>query len=612
MFELETKSVPRLPGVYLFRDSSGKVLYIGKAVDLRARVRSYFNPQADGRPYIIRMMKRATGVETIVTDTEVEALILEANLIKNHRPQYNIDLKDDKSFPWVCITREQFPRVIVTRRRNSRTSQCFGPFTSVKPLREFLREFKGTLGIRNCTLALNEDDIKRGRFRDCLDLQIGKCQAPCTGKQSREDYNRQVKVLEQLLEGKGTELVKTLRQDMEQASARQKFELAARFRDRLRVVESFMEKQKVEHAGTLTRDMVAIQREDNTACGVVLRVREGKLLGRFHSFLTGVLYHTEQEMMQAFLQQYYLDADHVPGEILLNRDPVDLELMEKWLSARRDGKVKMRIPLRGKQHRLILLAEKNAGHLINEQLLKKQRKDMMAGAVEGLQRDLQLDKPPLRMETFDISHFGGHDTVASMVVFIGGKPVRSEYRSYIIKSVSGIDDFAAMSEVLQRRYSRLKREHSQLPDLIVVDGGKGQLSSASRVLAELQLNIPVIGLAKRFEEVFVPGVSSPQQIPRSSYSIRLLQQVRDEAHRFAIRHNRERQRKRLTRSKLSSVPGIGPALQEQLLKHFGSVRRISQADVEMLCGVAGIGIRKAETIHNYFAGTKDAGTGSKP
>jgi excinuclease ABC subunit C len=610
MFKLEAKSVPRVPGVYLFRDGSGKVLYIGKAIDLRARVRSYFNPEADGRPYIVRMMKRAASLETIVTDTEVEALILEANLIKNHRPQYNIDLKDDKSFPWVCVTHEQFPRVVITRKRSRHVSHCYGPFTSVRPLRAFLREFKGTLGIRNCVLALNEDDIKRGRFRDCLDLQIGKCQAPCTGKQTREDYNQQVQVLEQLLEGKGTLLVKTLRQDMEQASASQQYELAARYRDRLQVVESFMEKQKVEDAGTMTRDMVAIQREDNSACGVVLRVREGKLLGRFHSFLTGVLYHTEQEMMQAFLQQYYLDADQVPREILMNRDPVDRKLMEKWLSARREGPVKMRVPLRGKQHRLMLLAEKNAVHLINERLLAKQRKNMMAGSVEGLQRDLQLEKPPLRMETFDISHFGGHDTVASMVVFVGGKPVRSEYRSYIIKTVTGIDDFAAMGEVIQRRYSRLKREHASLPDLIVVDGGKGQLSRAVEVLQKLKLNIPVIGLAKRFEEVFVPGVSNPQQIPRSSYSIRLLQQIRDEAHRFAIRHNRERQRKRLTRSKLDSVPGIGPALQVQLLKHFGSVRRISQADVDALCGVAGIGRNKAETIHTYFARTKDAGTGS--
>ncbi len=610
MFELNSKSVPTTPGVYLFRDTEGKVLYIGKAVDLRSRVRCYFTPEADGRPYIVRMMKRAASVETIVTDTEVEALILEANLIKSHKPQYNIDLKDDKSFPWVCITLEQYPRVIMTRKRSGQAGRCYGPFTNARILRDFLREFKGTLGIRNCTLALTEADIKRDRFRECLDYQIGKCQAPCTGRQSRLDYCRQVETLEQLLQGKGAVLVRNLRQEMVRSAASQEYEQAALYRDRLQVVEGFMEKQNVEHAGTLSRDIVAVCREDNTACGAVLRIREGKLLGRFHSFLTGVLHHTETEMMQAFLQQYYLEADFVPREILLNREPDDRQLMECWLAGRREGAVHMRVPSRGKPQRLVELAQKNALHLINEHLLKKQRKNMMAGAVEGLQRDLQLEQPPVRIETFDISHFGGNDTVGSMVVFVGGKPVRSEYRSYLIRTVTGVDDFAAMTEVVRRRYTRLVREKQQLPDLVVVDGGKGQLARAVAELRKLNLVIPVIGLAKRFEEVFVPGVSHPQQIPRSSYSIRLLQQVRDEAHRFAIRHNRERQRRRLTHSALDDIPGIGPVLREQLLKHFGSVQKIRQAGVAELSSVPGVGVRKAEQIHAHIERKKDARTGS--
>ncbi len=608
MLKPNFKTIPTASGVYLFRDDAGKTLYIGKAVNLRARVRSYFTPEADGRPHIVRMMQRAENLETIVTDSEVEALILEANLIKTHRPQYNIDLKDDKSFPWVCITREEFPRVLVTRRRSGKLSHSFGPFTNVRILRDFLREFKGALGIRSCSLALTEADITRGKFRDCLDHQIHKCQAPCLGDQSREDYNRQVDALVQLLQGKGTALVEELRCGMEQASRRCEYEEAARLRDRLQVVESFMAKQKVEQAGNATSDMVAIRREDNTACGVVLRVREGKLLGRFHSFLTGVLYHTDSEMMQAFLQQYYLEADYVPREILLNHWPVDRELVTEWLSARAQGRVRLHLPQRGKMRRLLNLAETNALHLINEYNLKKERRNQLAGVVEGLQRDLQLPQPPLRIETFDISHFGGHDTVGSLVVFVGGKPVRSEYRSYIIKSVAGVDDFAAMEEVVRRRCTRLLREAKPLPDLIVIDGGKGQLSRAATVLKQLQLSIPVIGLAKRFEEVFVPGVSHPQQIPRSSYSIKLLQQVRDEAHRFAIRHNRERQRQRLGRSTLDAIPGVGPAMRNRLLKHFGSVKKVKQASVAELTAVAGIGGKTAETIRTYLEREKDART----
>jgi len=418
--------------------------------------------------------------------------------------------------------------------------------------------------------------------------------------QSAGDYQSRVDIFIGLLQGRSEVLESELQERMREAASTMEFERAAHYRDRLRVIQNFMTRQKVESAGGENRDVIGLAREDNQACGTVFKIRNGKMLGRYHTYLQGTLDREDPELMQVFMQKYYLEADHVPGEILLSHPVSDETLITEWLQGIRQGAVHLRIPERGDKRKLVRLVLANARLLLGEYMLQKMKRDQVAGSVVGLQRDLGLEKPPVRIEAFDISHFGGTDTVASLVVFEQGKPARSQYRHYDIKTVQGIDDFASMEEVVRRRYSRLQREKAAFPDLVLIDGGKGQLGRAVRVLADLGVVIPVIGLAKRFEEVYKPGISDPQQIPRSSYSIKLLQQVRDEAHRFAITHNRKKRSGRVTRSQLDSIPGVGPSGKKALLRKFRTLEAVKAASVEDLMETPGVGRTIAGRIYNHF------------
>ena len=589
--------VPQKPGVYLMRDRFGKIIYVGKAKLLRNRVRTYFQPGADdGRRQFKSLVANISDFEYIVTDTETEALILEANLIKEHKPRYNISLKDDKKYPFIKITGESFPQLMVVRNLKRDGARYFGPFTDVRAMRRTIETLRRILPIRSCTHALPSPRIRR----TCLDYEIKRCLGPCIGLISETEYRKIIDQAILFLTGRSNELADALRSRMEEAAQALKFEEAAAYRDRLADLERTTARQKVVSGSLIDWDAMAVAREDDEACGVVLEVRGGRLLGRKEYFLGGVIDATTPEVASAFVRQFYLSAVFVPQEVHLPCPIEDQKVFEKWLSDRTGGKVTVRVPKRGDKAKLIAMAEENAEILLLERRQKRERlKDKVPHAVEALQRDLKLGGLPRRIEAVDISNIGGQDAVGSLVSFQDGKPKKSEYRRFKIATVDGQDDFAMMREVVTRRFRRLLEEERELPDLLMVDGGKGQLSSARTALKEVGLeDQPVIGLAKRLEEVFLPGASDPVVIPKVSSSLRLLQAIRDEAHRFAVEYHRKLREKRTISSALDKIPGVGAARRTVLLKAFGSVTRIASASVEEIASVEGIGPALADTIKN--------------
>jgi len=592
--------VPQKPGVYLMRDRFGKIIYVGKAKLLRNRVRTYFQPGADdGRRQFKSLVANIADFEYIVTDTETEALILEANLIKEHKPRYNISLKDDKKYPFIKITKEPFPQLAVVRNLKRDGARYFGPFTDVRAMRRTLETLRRILPIRSCTHALPSSRIKR----TCLDYEIKRCLGPCVELISQEEYRKIIDQAILFLTGRSNELADALRARMEEAAQALKFEEAAGYRDRLADLERTTARQKVVSGSLIDWDAMAVAREDDEACGVVLEVRGGRLLGRKEYFLGGVIDATAPEVVSAFVRQFYLSAMFVPQEVHLPYRIEDQKAFEKWLSNRMGGKVIVRVPKRGDKAKLIAMAEENAEVLLLERRQKRERlKDKVPHAVEALQRDLRLEQLPRRIEAVDISNIGGQDAVGSLVTFLDGKPKKSEYRRFRIATVEGQDDFAMMREVVTRRFQRLLEEERELPDLLMVDGGKGQLSSAQTALKEAGVDDqPVIGLAKRLEEVFLPGSSDPVVIPKVSSSLRLLQAIRDEAHRFAVEYHRKLRGKRTISSALDKIPGVGAARRTALLKTFGSVVRIASAEVEEIAAVEGIGPKLAETIKSELS-----------
>ncbi len=600
LFTFDPKDHPTQPGVYLFRNDQARVLYVGKARNLRQRLRSYAQG-GDGRPNIPVMLRHAVSVETIVTASEVEALILENNLIKEHRPRYNLFFKDDKSYPFIRVTRETVPRIFLTRRQVRDGSRYFGPYTDVKHLRSFLTEIKEQLRIRDCDLSITEESVAQNKHRVCLNYHIGKCGGPCEGKEDLADYARRVELVVDILKGRAAGLRRDAERRMREAAATLEYEEAARQRDTIAVLDQFMARQKAERGVDEDLDVIALAVEDNDACCALLRVRGGRILGRYHSFLNGALKAAPEELVSRFLEQYYSQCEDLPPLLLVPVQPGDTELISTWLSERRGAKCELRWPQRGEKVGLLKLGESNAQMLLSNLQLARMKRERIPETLKALQRDLDLPALPRRIEGFDISHFMGESTVASLVVFVDGKPRRSEYRHFHVRTVSGIDDFASMEEVVRRRYTRRLREETELPDLILIDGGKGQLGRAAYVLRELGLErLPVIGLAKRLEEVFVPGESEPRNLPKISSANRLLQHVRDEAHHFAITFNRKLRRQAAIVDPLEQIPGLGPKTQERLLSHFGSLGKIKAASVEELCTVQGIGRKLAELIHSTF------------
>jgi len=613
LFAFDPATYPAEPGAYLFRDAGGAVLYVGKAVNLRQRLRSYA-AGGDGRVQIPVMLRKAATLEVIVTGSEVEALVLENNLIKEHRPRYNVFLKDDKSYPFVRITRELYPRILLTRQLVRDGSRYFGPFTEVRTLRGFLKGLRERLRIRQCDLAITEESIAAGRHKVCLDFHLGVCLGPCEGRQEPAAYSHAVEAARQVLRGRARDLRREEELAMREAAGRLDFEEAARRRDAIQALDQLIQGQKVEVGEGGDADVLGLARRDHEAAVALLRLRDGRVLGRFHSTLAGSLETPDGELLRTFLVDYYGQCEELPRELWLPAEPAERGLLETWLE-RRAAELegagarppRWVLPQRGDKVALLRMASHNAAQVLDERELRRLKRERIPDSLRALQRDLGLPRLPRRIEGFDISHFGGEATVASLVVFVDGKPLKKDYRHFHVKSVAGIDDFASMEEVVERRYRRLVEEGKELPDLVLVDGGKGQLGRAHAALCRLGLAAqPVCGLAKRFEEVFLPGESLPRNIPKDSTANRLLQAVRDEAHRFALRFNQHLRATRALPDPLAGVPGIGAELSRRLLLRFGGLRQLARASEEELAAVPGVGKARARKLRDHLRGAPSA------
>ena len=585
--------LPDKPGVYLMHDAHGKVIYVGKAVVLKNRVRSYFRNLASHTPKVKAMVEKIAEIETIVTSSEVEALILECNLIKKYRPRYNIMLKDDKTYPFLKVTmNEEFPRIYVTRRQQRDGAKYYGPYADVGAMHDTVKLLRTMFPLRTCR-KMNTD-------RPCLNYHIKRCLAPCAGYVSREEYGNMIKSVCMVLDGRTTELERDLKRRMQEASDNYAFEEAARLRDQLQAVTRLNEQQKAVTGSGGDMDIIGFAKDMTGICLQIFFVRKGKLIGRDNFFLPDGG-EAEQEVMSAFVKQYYNEATFIPKEIVVPYLPEDEEkqLIEIWLADRAERKAELILPQRGVKKELLALANDNAKKLLEERLRKGSLalKDDIAAA-EELQLALALPKPLERMDCFDISHTQGTETVASMVVFRNGSASKKDYRKYKIVSAEGKpDDFKSMQEVVYRRY----KDYEDLPSLVVIDGGKGQLSSALEVIRGLGLHdLPVVGLAKREEEIFIPGQSESILLDRDSASLHLIQRIRDEAHRFAITFHRKLRGKRNLVSVLDHVEGIGPKRRQELWKKFKTLDAMKQASVEELAAVEGMNYPAAQTLYDFF------------
>ena len=594
--EEKLKLLPDSPGVYLMKNDQGRIIYVGKAVVLKNRVRQYFQNGKNHTPKVRAMVSHIADFETIMTGSEVEALILECNLIKKHRPHYNISLKDDKIYPYVKVTvQEDFPRVFITRRLQKDGARYFGPYTNATAVKDSLKLLRRLFPLRTC---------KHLQDRPCLEYHIKRCLAPCAGKVAKEDYSAMIRAVLLFLEGRTDEVERELNFRMEAAAESYNFELAARLRDQLLAVQKIAEKQNII-TGAGDQDALGMARSELGVCVQVFFIRSGKMIGREHFLLRGSEEERDEDILLAFMEQYYHRAAFIPREILLplELEPESRSLLESWLSDRKaKAKVHLLCPQRGTRRDIVTMAASNAEKYLQDEAAKlKQANEQTLGAVRELGELLGLGRLPHRMECFDISHIQGSETVASMVVFEGGLPKKEDYRRFKIRSTEGKpDDFLSMREVTTRRYVGLPEE--ELPDLIVIDGGKGQLSSALEIIRQQagHLQVPVVGLAKQFELVFKEGESEPVVLPRHSQALYLIQRIRDEAHRFAITYHRKLRGKRNLVSVLDHIVGIGPKRRQALWSHFGNLAKIKAAGVEELATAPGMNRPAAEAVHNFF------------
>jgi excinuclease ABC subunit C len=587
-----SSSIPDTPGVYLFRDAPGAVLYVGKAKSLRKRLANYF--ARDLPPRTRAMVEAAESVEWIVTENEVGALMLEYSLVHEHQPRFNIRLRDDKSFPYLAITRyQEWPRAQVMRGRKRRGVEYFGPYAHAYAIRDTLDLLLRTFPVRTCTDTKFKHHAALGR--PCLLFDIERCSGPCVGAIDHDEYETHVDGLGAFLDGESDMVIARLREEMQRTAGVREYESAARLRDQLFAVERALARQELVTERGETFDLIAIEEDDLEAVVVVLNVKKGRVTGRKSHVIDKVEDVTTPALVAITVAQLYGVFDP-PREVLVHVEPEDRELWEAWLTERRGTHVSLRVPQRGPKRRLMETAVANAKEEFNRHRLKRHTDhNARARALRSLEEYLELPTAPLRIEAYDISTIQGSDTVGSMVVFEDGLPKKSEYRRFKVRTIDGQDDFAAMEEVLRRRFKAYladrdlppteRGKFSYPPSLIVIDGGAGQLGRATRVLADYDLAIPVVGLAKKLEEVYFPDRERPLLIPRGEEALYLLQRVRDEAHRFAVAYHRKLRGRRLVDSVLDDVPGIGPTRKRQLLRRFGSVKRLREADVEELAEV---------------------------
>jgi excinuclease ABC subunit C len=608
--ELESAlaKLPDRPGVYLMKDARGEVVYVGKAQSLRHRVRSYWQKGNTGplEGHRIRaVLDRIVDVEVTQTDSVSEALLLEMHLIKRYRPRFNVRLKDDKSYPYIKVTlADDFPRVERTRKLVNDGSRYFGPYGSASSVDESMNLVRRLFPFRTCTIEIN--DGERALQRPCLLYHIKRCQGPCIQAISKDAYRADIEQVELFLEGRQESLVRALGREMQAAAERTDYERAAAMRDKIRAIERTMESQKMAAFARTELDLVGMARQDNQAAIQLFVLRDGKMIGRDVFLLDAVREAPDDEVLTSFLEQYYTRAGSIPREVYVPSATLDTAVLETFLAERRGGPVHLRVPQRGERRELLALATRNAGEtLAREQARWLADQGKTLAALEELAAALELPGPPLRIECYDISNFQGSESVGSMIVFEDGKPRSGEYRRFRIKTVSGPNDFASHQEVLRRRFRAVRTgdEGSEeerrwaMPDLVIIDGGKGQVSAAMEALDQLGLHdLPLAGLAKEREELFLPGRTEPVVLPVTSPALYLVQRLRDEAHRFAITYHRGLRAKRSVRSAFDDLPGVGPKRKRELLKVFGSIKRVRDAPVEQIAAVPGIGPALATRI----------------
>ncbi len=603
-------ALPDQPGVYLMKDGTGCVIYVGKASSLRARVRQYFQPGHTDSPRILHLISKIRDVETVGCANEVEALILEATLIKRHHPWYNVRMADDKAYPYLKLTNEAYPKIEMTRKLARDGAKYFGPYPYHEPklVGRTIRLIRRLFKLRTCHLEITHD-----LPRPCLDYYIGQCTAPCVAwGATTEQYAEQVRQAAAFLDGKQDSLVRDLRGQMQAASDAFDFERAAQLRDQLRGLEALAEKQRIVSEGAEDRDILALAQEGDAGCVQVFFVRGGRVVGQEHVMLQGTRGVPPGETLAAFITQFYeASPSPPPPELLVPESIPDREVIERWLGERRGGRVALVQPQRGDKVRLVTLARENAAlHLAEE---SARRGDVVGPGGREIQELLHLEAPPVRVECYDISNFQGGESVASLVVAEGGRIKKRDYRRFRMKSTEGPDDVAMMKEVLRRRFAQARQEQERLdrdepipvkwaalPDLIVLDGGRGQLAAAQEVLFEYNHAIPTIALAKQQELIYVPDLSEPLAFPRDAQALRFLQRLRDEAHRFANAYHQKLRERRIVFSVLDEIPGVGERRKRTLIRHFGSVRNVRRAGIEEIAAVEGIGPAVAKRIHRYL------------
>ncbi len=620
-FEEELKKLPEKPGVYLMHDKHDTIIYVGKAVVLKNRVRQYFQSSRNLSPKIQRMVQNIAWFEYIVVDTEMEALVLECNLIKEHQPKYNTMLKDDKHYPYIKVTMsEAFPRVMLARERKRDKAKYFGPYTSAASVHDSIELLRKTYYIRNCSRSLPKDI---GKERPCLYYHIGQCKAPCQGYISAEEYGKNMEQVMEFLQGNYDLITKRLEQQMMEASEAMEFEKAAEFRDLFYSVKRLAEQQKADDADNMDRDIIAFATAGNEAVAQVFFVRQGKMVGREHFYLTGVENETRPAIMTNFIKQFYSGTPYVPKELLLSEEVEEEELIAGWLSAKRGKKVYLRVPKKGEKERLVELAEKNASFVLQkdaERIVQQEKKTK--GALQEIAGWLGLERLS-RVEAFDISNTNGFENVASMVVFEDGRPKKADYRKFRTKTIQGQDDYGSMREVLTRRFEHAKRELEELkkkygtdsaeeladmgsftrfPDLLLMDGGKGQVNVALQVLSEQGLLIPVCGMVKddnhRTRGLYYNNIEIP--IDTRSEGFHLITRIQDETHRFAIEYHRSLRSKAQTRSVLDDIPGVGAARRRALMKQFGSLEALRAASIEEIAETPSMNIAVANQVYDFF------------
>ncbi len=598
-------TLPTCPGCYLHKDATGRVIYVGKAVNLRNRVRSYFQNSANLTPKVRRLVSVIADLEYIVCDSELEALVLECSLIKKYQPHYNVRLRDDKHYPYLCLTTsEPFPRLIITRRVRQDNNRYFGPFTNSRAVRSTMELVNRVFPLVSCGKKFDGRAVQK----PCLYYHLGQCLAPCAGLADRDGYKTAVAEVADFLDGRQERIVKNLRKEMEAAAEDLDFERAARIRDRIQAVEDVLQRQKVVSTQMTDQDVIAVVADEtglNGSCVQMFYIRGGKLIGQNHFLVEGSSEETQADVVQEFVKQYYQSAAYIPQEILLPHSIAEAHIVQSWLRQQKGRKVEIQVPVRGDRRKLVELAADNAKHAL-EQMKAEMRAQLNSTgkALEEIAEALDLPEAPARIECFDISNTQGAHQVASMVVCTDGKMNKQEYRRFKIKRDDGIpNDFASMEEVLTRRLTEAREGNERflpLPDLLIVDGGKGQVTAASQAMIASGVQVPLVGLAKQFEHLILPDTALPVILPRTSQALYLVQRIRDEAHRFANTYGANVRGKAMTRSTLEEIPGIGPRRRKALQMHFGSVAKIRAATIDEIVTAPGMTRLLAETVYDFL------------